>query len=563
MGSALTEERKLFAALNNCAFTSTDSLKEDCTRPFTFMMDASMLGVGVGFDTKGAGTITIKGPNLAREQSTFNISDDREGWVESLKLLLESYFLGLGPISFDYSSIRVAGLPIKGFGGKSSGPAPLIKMHENIRKVLEREIGQPISVTAITDIMNLIGVCVVAGNVRRTAEIVFGDPKSDEYVDLKNPKVNKERNDDKTGWGWTSNNSVFAEIGMNYNKTAARTALNGDPGYAWLSNMREYSRMCDPIDNKDHRAKGGNPCLEQTLESGELCCLVETFIAKHDSLEDYLKTLKYAYLYAKTVTLGKTHWPETNKIMLRNRRIGCSISGIQQFVANKGLNTLKTWLEDGYSKICYYDDLYSDWMAIPKSIKKTSIKPSGTVSKLVGSTPGIHWPNAIYCIKNMRIARNSDLLPIIEKAGYHVEPAVNEPETTMVVSIPYCVGENLRSVDKVSIWEQVSMAAFMQKYWADNQVSCTVEFDPKTESDQIEHTLNYFQYQLKGISYLPRFKAGVYPQMPEVPITKDEYESLIRGIKPMDFSDIKNEQADQEVFCDTEKCELLATKKPK
>ena len=105
--------------------------------------------------------------------------------------------------------------------------------------------------------MNLIGKCVVSGNVRRTAEIVFGDPHSEEYLDLKNYKVNPHR----VEYGWTSNNSVFAEHGMNYEAIAERIRLNGEPGLAWLDNMQRYGRMCEPPNNKDRRAKGGNPCL--------------------------------------------------------------------------------------------------------------------------------------------------------------------------------------------------------------------------------------------------------------------------------------------------------------
>ena len=278
MGTAITEEKGLYAALNNCAFVSTSTIKEDYSKPFCFLMDASMLGVGVGFDTKGAGEIVVKGINKSRNKEVFEIPDTREGWVESLRLLLESFFHGTSDIEFDYSKIRDAGEPIKGFGGVSSGPEPLKEVHEDIRKVLEDNSGQPITITTIVDIMNLIGKCVVAGNVRRTAEIVFGDPESEEYLDLKNYKVNPHRE----MYGWTSNNSIFAELGMDYTEAAKRIVDNGEPGFAWLDNMRHYSRMKNGGDNKDHRVAGGNPCLEQSLESYELCCLVETFPNNHD-----------------------------------------------------------------------------------------------------------------------------------------------------------------------------------------------------------------------------------------------------------------------------------------
>lgn len=123
---------------------------------------------------------------------------------------------------------------------------------------------------------------------------------------------------------------------MDYSQVVKRVIDNGEPGFSWLQNAQMYSRMVDNPDNKDYRAKGGNPCLEQTLESMELCCLVETFPSNHENLQDFLETLKYAFLYAKTVTLGTTHWPESNAVMLRNRRIGTSMSGIAQFISRRG-----------------------------------------------------------------------------------------------------------------------------------------------------------------------------------------------------------------------------------
>ena len=892
MGTPITEERNLYAALNNCAFVSTANLKEDLAKPFTFLMDASMLGVGVGFDTVGAGQLTVKGPNEKRGTETFVIPDTREGWVESVRILLESYFLGTATLKFDYSNIRGAGEPIKTFGGISAGYKPLEELHDALRKTLSQEIGSPLSITAIVDIQNHIGKAVVAGNVRRTAEIVFGDPHSQEYLDLKNYNKNPKRAD----YGWTSNNSIFAELGMKYHDVCERVRLNGEPGFAWLENMRGYSRMKNGPDNKDHRAVGGNPCilgstliavadgrnavridelvdteypvytidstgkitirtaqktwktreqtevirvvldddssfvctpdhlvmlrngtyveaqnlesgislkpfnstksekgyrnilgsgkrasgrrqyrlilenagidvnskthavhhknyektndrienleiishkehnqrhlllknpmwnkntakkvsetrkrlgigkgesnpmygkthtkatkqkigtksyqnwqnqrelmveairkgmdlearekislsrkkelvkvicpvchaiklllpakakkfvtcshscsnihrslvknegwnhtvkrvefagyedvydiyvkdthnfgiitssedskfvvssgifihncLEQTLESYELCCLVETFPNNHDDIEDYLRTLKFAYLYAKTVTLGKTHWPETNRVMLRNRRIGCSVSGIQQFVARRGLHQFRDWLERGYKTIQDWDKMYSDWLAIPRSIKTTSVKPSGTVSIVAGATPGLHWPQSRFHIRRIRLSNVSPLIPKLQKAGYHIEKCVGSEDTTAVVEIPVDIGDGVRPIKEVSMWEQLSMAAFMQKYWEDNQVSATITFHPEHEGHEIEHALDYFQYQLKGISFLPNMEEGAYQQMPYEKIDETEYKKRVSKLKKLHFGVIKGEEADQERFCDGETCVL-------
>ena len=555
MGTSITEEKGLYAALNNCAFVSTSTIKDDYSKPFCFLMDASMLGVGVGFDTKGAGEIIVKGVNRDRNEEIYMIPDTREGWVESLRLLLESYFHGMPLIEFDYNQIRDAGEPIKGFGGVSSGHEPLKEIHKEIREVLDKNTGEPITVTTIVDIMNLIGKCVVAGNVRRTAEIVFGNPFDDEYLNLKNYKANPHREQ----YGWTSNNSIYAELGMDYTDVCKRIVDNGEPGLAWLENMRGYSRLKNGRDNKDHRAAGGNPCLEQTLESYELCCLVETFPNNHDSLEDYLRTLKYAYLYAKTVTLGKTHWSDTNRVMLRNRRIGCSVSGVAQFITNRGLEELRSWLETGYDIIQSWDCMYSDWLAVPRSIKTTSVKPSGTVSLLAGATPGLHYPESRFYIRRMRLSKHSELLKPLKKAGYTIEPAFGSEDTTVVVEVPVDVGEGIRTAAELSIWEQFSLAAFLQRHWADNQVSCTATFCPETEADELPYVLNYFQYRLKGISLLPRYDTGAYRQMPYEKITKNKYKSMVSNLKYLSFVGVEGEEAEIDKFCNNDICDIPET----
>jgi ribonucleoside-triphosphate reductase (thioredoxin) len=558
MGSPITEEKMLYAALNNCAFVSTQGMRGDPSRPFCFLMDAAMLGVGVGFDTKGAeddGCI-VRGVSTRRPSAPFVVEDTREGWVSSVKALLDAHFLGRPFPDFDYSHIRPAGSLIRGFGGVSSGPEALRKLHSDMQAVLGPLAGQPLTSRAITDLMNLIGLCVVSGNVRRTAEIALGRHDDTAFLDLKDFSKNPER----AAYGWTSNNSIFAELGMDYEGACSRVVKNGEPGFAWLDNMRRYGRMGDPANDKDSRAMGGNPCLEQTLESYELCCLVETFPNNHESLEDFQRTLKFAYLYAKTVTLGRTHWPLTNRVLLRNRRIGCSMSGIAQFVAAHGLEELRRWCEEGYLTIQEYDRMYSDWLAIPRSIKSTSVKPSGTVSLLAGATPGMHYPESRFYIRRVRLPASSDLIQPLQDAGYHVEPAVHEKDT-VVVSFPVDVGEGVRTLDKLSMWEQLSLAAFLQRHWADNQVSCTVTFDPLLEGSQLPAALEYFQYQLKGVSFLPR-STNEYPQMPYEACSEEAYHRMVAKLRPLNLVDLRvaeqvaseGEEDIPDKFCDSDVC---------
>ena len=554
MGSPITEDRKLYAALNNCAFVSTKDMATDPSKPFTFLMDASMLGVGVGFDTEGAKmNILIKSPVFDRVASTV-VHDSREGWVDALRMLLDSYFHGRVRPVFDFQAIRPYGSVIEGFGGLASGAEPLIELLQSVRRLLIVRVGQTITVTDIVDIMNLIGKCVIAGNVRRTAEIAFGDPDSQEFMDLKNYQVNPDR----AAFGWTSNNSIFAKVGMDYTEAAKRVQINGEPGFAWLENMQEHGRMNGTeANNKDHRALGGNPCLEQTLESYEMCCLVETFPNRATDDDDWSRTLKFAYLYAKTVTLGKTHWPDTNRVMLRNRRIGCSVSGLAQFLTTHSIDDLRHRLELGYETLTLYDKIYSDWLAIPRSIKMTSVKPSGTVSLLAGATPGMHYPESRFYIRRVRLAKGTSLVAALTKANYPIEPVADYADpNTMVVSIPIDAGAGVRTTRDVSMWEQLSLAAFLQRYWADNQVSCTVTFDPITEGPQIASALNYYQFSLKGVSFLPRLSLGSYKQMPYEAISEDEYTLMAAAVRPVDWSAAETNAKDRVVdrFCDGDTC---------
>lgn len=555
MGSPAVEERGIAACLNNCGFVSTNSMDKDPSLPFVFMMDALMLGVGIGFDTLGCGKTTIRKPKTNGGFNQFTISDSREGWVESVKELLDTYFVEDKPmVYFDYSKIRKAGEPIKGFGGEASGPDCLAEMHREICRIMEYHLhgeqSELVSEVLIVDLMNIIGKGVIAGNVRRSAILSLGSPDSEDYLDLKNYEVNPHRE----SFGWTSNNSVLAKVGQSYKDIAKRIQLNGEPGIFWVDNVREYGRMGEPKDYKDMKVVGTNPCAEQSLESFELCCLVETFPAKHETKEDYLRTLKFAYLYAKTVTLCKTHWPETNKILLRNRRIGCSMSGIAQFLAKRNTHEFIDWCENGYKTIKNWDTVYSDWFAVPRSIKISSIKPSGTVSLLAGATPGVHFPESRFYIRRVRLSSSSKLLPNLKDAGYYVEDAAHD-KNTVVVEIPVDSGEGVRPLREVSMWEQLSLAALVQKCWADNQVSVTVTYDREKEGKDIEEALNFFQYQLKSVSFLPRLRGGAFPQMPYEEITEDKYNFMTSSLIPINFNGNK-EEAVEEKYCTTDVCEL-------
>jgi adenosylcobalamin-dependent ribonucleoside-triphosphate reductase len=543
MGTKFVEE-KTGAALFNCAFRSTKELATKGGYLFGWMMDALMLGVGVGFDTLGANTFTIKEPEYTGD--TLVIDDTREGWVNSVHTLLDGFFLGNKVPKFDYSAIRLAGAKINGFGGTSSGPAPLIELHGSLTELFSSKIGEPITSVDIVDTENLIGRCVVSGNVRRSAALAMGTHDDRRFLEMKNDqeKLYHHR--------WGSNNSFNAKVGMDYTWHAEQSMNNGEPGYIWLKNAQTKGRFKDDERFDDINVAGFNPCSEQQLHDGECCCLVETFPAKHDTYEDYLKTLKCAYLYGKTVTLVNTHWPETNAMMLKNRRIGLSQSGIIQAFNKHGRRTMLEWSNNAYEHIQQLDKDYSDWLCVPKSVRTTSIKPSGTVSLLNGSTPGIHFPEDEYYIRRIRFSKDSKLLDSIRESGYTMEDDAYSPNTICVefpVKEPYFK----KGKRDISMWEQLEIAAQYQYYWADNAVSVTITFKDD-EAHQIKNALELYETRLKAVSFL-RYKETGYKQAPYEPITKKEYEVRIKKVKPI--LRIETDQAGAGTkFCDGESCEF-------
>jgi hypothetical protein len=599
--------RKGSAALNNCAFVSTKAMGEseaDTVAPFRFLMDMSMLGLGVGFDTLGANKVAVIG--YSDEVETFVVDDTREGWVDCMSITLSNGIHGRSRIIPDVSKVRGLGEPINGLGGIASGPEPLIMLCKAIEDLIERRKGNTLSSVDITDIQNLNGKCVVSGNVRRTAEIGFSTEDDIDFANMKDwmefpvetgnsaplelkeisveefedynkniynmsngicKKIAEKYKDERWsykfgGWRWASNNSLMAHVGMDYKAKENSIKVSGEPGFLWLDLARRFGRIKDPENNKDSRADGSNPCVEQTLESFEVCTLVENFPVHCDDYWDYQRTLKFSYLYAKTVTLMGTHNPKTNSIIIRNRRIGCSLSGVTDSIGKVGrTNFMSKYADEGYNYICYIDKKYSEWLGVPQSVKKTSNKPSGTVSLVAGvNGPGVHFAKIRSGFRLIRLAADSALVKILEDANYKVEPAVSNPRTTSVAYFPIITPESIVVEDDTGIWEKVKMAADMQYFWADNQVSCTVEFtQDEADRGEIARVLEAFDGQLKGISFLPKAE-GNYAQMPYTRAPREEVQAYLDQLLPLDFSSLteSGENLDATRFCDNGSCEIAA-----
>jgi len=583
-------------ALYNCSFVSTQNLQNELSKPFAFAMDVLMCGVGVGYDTKGANTVFVAEPE--GEDELILVQDTREGWVEAISCLIDSYISeGSGPVKIDTRLVRKYGEPIKGFGGVASGPEPLVQGFEAIRSILSNRDGEYLQACDIVDIFDIIGKIVVAGNVRRSALLALGEPDDEDYLNLKNyetasvemgltcPTEVKELSEEDYnlynndfnarkeiaekyndypwafkfgGFRWASNNSVYGKPGMDYSRIAELISSNGEPGIFWLENAKNYGRMIDGPKFDDTKVLGVNPCSEIQLESYEVCNLNENYPAKHDDYWDFQRTLKFSYLYSKTITLMGTHWMETNSIVNRNRRIGCSISGIQELFVKAGRAESLNWMDQAYNYINYIDKKYSDWLGIPLSIRKTAIKPSGTVSILAGSLPGIHHPESTSYYRTIRVSSDSELVEILKNANYRIEPAASDPKKTVVVYFPVLHDEDHIDKSKVSIWRQFKDTSDVQKYYADNMVSVTVTFN-KQESSEIADCLTAFESELKSVSLLPLSEHG-YQQAPYIAADRQEIIDYKNSLSIIDFSVLSEEDemaTEMNKFCEGDSCQLF------
>lgn len=541
-------------SLFNCAATAFTNFPKDAH----WLMDGLMNGVGVGFECKFRTPHKIYAPH--GDTITVIIDDSREGWCDSVQILLESYMCpNMQPVKFDYSAIRPKGSPIRKFGGLASGPDPLCKLHNLIRRFCKQKFEDRMYTDTqfIADIINNIGCCVVAGNVRRSAEIAVGMADDPVFVDLKNEELYPERQE----WAWMSNNSIRLEENKDFEllpEIAKRVIKKGEPGFINKINIERYGRV-----NKEHdferynlrKDKAGliNPCGEIPLEDKELCNLSETLPTRCDTPDEWFAACRFALFYVTTVALLPTHRQETNVVIMKNRRVGVGIVDVSGWKHKFGATKITKWMKEGYKCVRRFNKQLADEAGVPESIRVTTIKPGGTTPKLAGVTSGIGHPTFIYTIRRVRVQEGSPIEVLLKKANVPNEPDKVSDNTT-VFEFPIKQGP-AKPATEVSLWEQAMNVVMVQREWADNAVSNTLYFK-KEEEDDVEPVLAAIAPLTKSISLLPHTNQGVYEQMPEEGCTKEEYEKRLTEIREIDWTELKGSHGIDEKYCRGDTCEL-------
>lgn len=614
MGSDFVYERGAMA-LYNCAFTELRN-SIDFVEDVAWLMDTLMHGVGVGFAPIRSGLKLYK---PLKGTYDFEIPDTREGWVQAVGLAIWPYIQGSRrKPAFKDHLIRGPGMPIRGFGGVSSGPEPLMKLLFQIDEQCERYVrGEMDEVEFKTNVANLVGVCVVAGNVRRSAEIACGSIHDEIFMNLKNYSLNPHREE----YGWMSNNTVMLDTVEDFDQLgeiAKRVILNGEPGVANRKNMK-YGRIGKYQDGcRLDRAIGFNPCGEIPLEHREVCNLSETLPTMCDGPDDWYKACEYATFYSSTVALLPTHQPSTNRVVARNRRIGVGIIDFSGWKHTHGVHKVTKWLRNGYDVVTESNRQLNAEAGVPEALRKTCVKPGGTTPKLPGKTSGCGNPTFWYTLRRIRVAANSAIHSLLVEAGIPYEADLVSANTD-VFEYPILQGP-AKPATEVSLWEQANTIVLLQREWADNAVSntlyfkpmwklaeayngkqarralerrigamtlhglilrkqyrytvpetlkvsftwdgqdvssaCIYEYDPAHEENDIEPVLSSIIPLCKSVSLLPHAANGVYAQTPEEGISKAEYEERLAVIRPIDWTRFGGSDGMDERYCQGDACEV-------
>ena len=519
------------ASLQNCAFTVID----EPVRPFTWAMDLLMLGSGVGYNIqkKNIEKLPEVNPNFTAptrvdsNDADFIVPDSREGWVQLLGKTLKAAFLSDKNNTFTYSTVLVRGrgAAIKGFGGTASGPEDLCDGIAKVSTILEKRAGKKLRPIDCLDIMNIIGAIVVAGNVRRSAQIAIGDADDVEYLLAKRWDMGNI-----PSWRAMSNNSVVCnDIKDLHEYFWDGYEGKGEPyGLINLRLSRKIGRLGD-TNYPDPDVQGYNPCAEQSLAPYETCCLAEVYLSNIESKKEFIDVCKLLYRINKHSLSLPCHLQETADIVHKNMRMGIGITGVLQ-----ASDEQRSWLKETYEELRKFDKEYSAKHGFPESIKLTTVKPSGTVSLLPGVTSGCHPAYSHYMIRRIRIAADHSLVQVCRDHGYPVEFQRNfdgtDDHSTMVVSFPFAYPEGTKIAAEMTAIDQLEVVKWLQAEWSDNSVSCTVYYKKEELPEIKKYLAKNYKNNHKSLSFLLHNEHG-FQQAPLEEITKEAYDALVASTR--------------------------------
>lgn len=508
-------------SLVNCWYTELSDVAD-----FGWMFDRLMLGGGVGFSIKnGANLGFVEDAQVTHEATNdadFIVPDKREGWAELLMKVLRAYLNGGESFTYSTVLIRPEGTPIKTFGGKASGPAPLVQGVDDIQTILSGAVGRVLRPVEVLDIANIIGSIVVSGNVRRSAQIAIGDGRSPGFLDAKRWDLG-----DIPTWRAMSNNSVDTAHPSHLPEAFWEGYQGNGEAYGLLNTQTARQMGRTGEQRPDRSIMGFNPCAEIALADRESCNLAEIFLPRIDGIAQMTDLAMLLYKVQKAVAALPYLDPRSNDITHKNMRLGLGVSGTAQ-----ATDSQRGYLDETYRDLSNFDEAWSEANGWPMSARLTTVKPSGTLSLLAGVTPGIHPAFSRFHIRRVRMASNDPVFDWCREMGFAWEWQRNfdgsEDVKTAVVEFPVEYPEDTMTADKMTAIEMLEEQAWLQATWADNAVSVTVYYAPE-ELPEIRAWLDENWHKVKSVSFLLKDDHG-FAQAPIEAITQEEYIDRLKDI---------------------------------
>ena len=558
-GEALKREN---VAGYNCSYVAVDS-----PRSFDEILYILMNGTGVGFsvESKFVDQLPVIADELYYTETTILVADSKLGWAKALKELVHLLYAGQVP-NWHLNKVRPAGAPLKTFGGRASGPAPLNDLFNFCVATFRKAAGRRLTTLECHDIVCKIAEIVVVGGVRRSALISLSDLSDDRMRVAKSGdwwKENVQRA--------LANNSFVAkekpDVGIFMREwLSLYESRSGERGIFSRAASKKQAEKFGRRD-ADHDF-GTNPCSEIILRSREFCNLTEVVVRGNDTPETLKRKVKLATIlgtFQSTLTNFKYLSKKWTENCEEERLLGVSLTGIMdnEFTNGKiaGVKHLGPMLEELREEAVITNKLWAAKLGIPVSAAITCVKPSGTVSQLVDSASGIHARHSPYYVRTVRSDKKDPLAVMMKEMGFPVEDDVTKPEHTSVFSFPQKSPENAIYRKDMSAIEQLELWLTYQRHWCEHKPSITVSVKEEEWPEVGAWCWNHFD-ELSGVSFLP-YSDHVYKQAPYQDCTKEEYEALLAKMpKNVDWSKLATyEKQDattgsQELACVAGGCEI-------
>jgi ribonucleoside-diphosphate reductase alpha chain len=557
-GEALKREN---VAGYNCSYVAVDN-----PRSFDEILYVLMNGTGVGFsvESKFVDQLPIVSDSFHDTETNIVVADSKLGWAKSLKELIHLLYAGQVP-RWDLSKVRPAGAPLKTFGGRASGPAPLEDLFKFCVATFKKAAGRRLTTLEAHDIVCKIAEIVVVGGVRRSALISLSDLSDDRMRVAKSGdwwKENVQRA--------LANNSFVAkekpDVGIFMREwLSLYESRSGERGiFSRAASKKQAEKFGRRDPNHDF---GTNPCSEIILRSREFCNLTEVVVRGDDTPESLKRKVKLATILG-TFQSSLTNFKYLSKKWSENceeeRLLGVSLTGIMDNEHTNGTTLgvdLGIMLEDLRNEAVKTNATWAAKLGIPVSAAITCVKPSGTVSQLVDSASGIHARHSPYYIRTVRADKKDPLALMMKDMGFPVEDDVTKPQHTYVFSFPQKSPDHAVFRKDLTAIQQLELWLTYQRHWCEHKPSVTVSVKEEEWPEVGAWVYNHFD-EMSGVSFLP-FSDHVYKQAPYQDCTKEEYDALAAKMpKEVDWTKLATyEKQDattgsQELACVAGGCEI-------